>query len=54
LRPGGEASRLIDEPRELRPGDTVVLPFDAEGSDVFGHISEDATKDIAEPAYRAS
>ena len=35
---------------DLRPGDTLVLPTPAEGWNVFGHIPEDAPKDVAEQA----
>jgi len=35
---GPRDSRLLRDPRDLRPGDTVVLPDSIGGWDVFGHV----------------
>jgi len=51
---GLDQSALLKSPRELRPGDTVVLPASAEGWDVLGHVPEHAAKDVAEDAFRLS
>jgi CRISPR-associated endonuclease/helicase Cas3 len=37
---GLEDSRVIDNPTELLPGDTLVLPVSAGGWDVLGHLPE--------------
>jgi len=47
---GGEHSVVIQAVEELRPGDTVVLPADAEGSDVLGHLPEPVDTDAADAA----
>jgi len=51
---GPDKSILLISPTDLRPGDTLVLPVSAGGWEVFGHIPEDAPKDVAEEAYRQS
>ncbi|MCX7429124.1 MAG: type I-U CRISPR-associated helicase/endonuclease Cas3 [Planctomycetia bacterium] len=49
---GLEKSRHVDNPRELSPGDTLVLPLSAEGWNTLGHVPESegdhAVVDIAE------
>lgn len=47
---GARDSVLAQGPGELRPGDTVVIPVHAEGWNVFGHVPEEAPKDLAEEA----
>lgn len=51
---GPDQSSLVDSPTRLRPGDTLVLPASAGNWQLFGHIPEDAPKDIAEQACRRS
>lgn len=51
---GSEQSILISSPDNLKPGDTIVLPTSSEAWTVFGHIPEDAPKDVAEQAARLS
>lgn len=61
---GLRASRIIEQPRDVAPGDTLVLPVTAGGWEVFGHIppapeaaeqgSLIASADVAEKAYRNS
>ncbi len=51
---GLENSILLESPRDLRPGDTLVLPATEEGWEAFGHIPAHAPKDVAEKAFRLS
>jgi len=51
---GSRDSLCVVGSRELRPGDTVVLPVYAGGWEVFGHIPGEADKDIAEQARAIS
>lgn len=60
---GVERSLLIEKREDLRclrPGDTVVLPANAEGWDELGHIPTDSTGpappgiDVAEEAFRTA
>ncbi len=51
---GTDKSVLVSTPAELRPGDTLVLPISAEGWEAFGHIPQDAPKDVSERAFRLS
>jgi CRISPR-associated endonuclease/helicase Cas3 len=52
---GSKDSRESRNPRDLRPGDTVVIPATAEDSFVLGHVPKNADGflklDIAEEAY---
>lgn len=51
----GRESQLVTSTREIRPGDTIVLPVTAEGWDVFGHIppeiSQHTSIDIGDRCY---
>lgn len=53
---GSKESQIIGSPNELRPGDTVVLPFSAGGWKDLGHIPEafPETIDIAETAFQSA
>jgi CRISPR-associated endonuclease/helicase Cas3 len=53
---GSKESRIISSPDDLRPGDTLVLPAQAAGWDVLGHVPEPSpeTIDVAETAFRAA
>lgn len=51
---GTDKSVLISTPADLLPGDTLVLPISAEGWETFGHIPQDAPKDVSERAFRLS
>lgn len=53
---GAKESRLIRSPNDLRPGDTLVLPAQAMGWDVLGHVPEPSpeTIDVAETAFQAA
>lgn len=56
-RGAGEGkSKIIESPDELRPGDTLVLPADAEDREALGHIpdGDSSPVDIAEEAFRAA
>lgn len=49
---GPDLSELTDDPRQIRPGDTVVVPTACEGWAAFGHIPEpDRDLDLAEQAH---
>ncbi len=47
-------SVLLESPRDLRPGDTLVMPTAGEGWDALGHIPAHAPRDVAEQAFRLS
>lgn len=53
-QPGGEdekkESRVTNNPDEILPGDTVILPTQYGGWDVFGHLLNPERPDIAEAA----
>ncbi|HMO85543.1 MAG TPA: type I-U CRISPR-associated helicase/endonuclease Cas3, partial [Lacipirellulaceae bacterium] len=53
---GSKESRLIGSPDDLRPGDTLVLPAQAAGWDVLGHVPEPSleTIDVAETAFQGA
>lgn len=59
---GGEASTLLRTVDQLKPGDTVVLPVDAERAELLGHLPESASRkgqagtitDHAEAAYASA
>ena len=51
---GAVESARVKSARDLRPGDTVVLPVTAGGWDVFGHMPQRAQPDMAEAAYHLS
>jgi len=56
---GISESRIVRSPGDIRPGDTLVLPVQAGGWSVFGHIpnaDDDSPEeiDIAERAFRQS
>ncbi|MDI9631438.1 MAG: type I-U CRISPR-associated helicase/endonuclease Cas3, partial [Acidobacteriota bacterium] len=39
---------------QLRPGDTLILPVEAGGFDLFGHVPADRPRDLAEEAFQAA
>jgi CRISPR-associated endonuclease/helicase Cas3 len=45
---GPDDSRLIRDPIDARPGDTIVIPAGLGGIEVFGHIPDDRPLDIAD------
>lgn len=50
---GPEYSELINEPYQVRPGDTLVLPASLAGWDTFGHIPDpEKGVDLGDQAYR--
>lgn len=51
---GTERSAIAEKARDVKPGDTLVLRVADGGWDIFGHIPDDAPKDIAECAFRQS
>ncbi len=53
---GSKDSRIIGSPDNLRPGDTLVLPAEAAGWDVLGHVPEPSpeTIDVAETAFQSA
>ncbi len=53
---GSKESRIIGSPDDLRPGDTLVLPAQATGWDVLGHVPEPSseTVDVAEIAFQTA
>jgi CRISPR-associated endonuclease/helicase Cas3 len=53
---GSKESRVITSPSQLRPGDTLVLPAQATGWDILGHVPEATpnTIDVAEVAFKSA
>lgn len=53
---GPKESRIIGSPDDVRPGDTLVLPAQAAGWDVLGHVPEPSPEsiDVAEIAFQAA
>ena len=53
---GPEESQILESPDQLRPGDTLVLPTQAGGWDVLGHVpnASPETIDVAEFAFRSA
>ncbi|MFQ5734197.1 MAG: HD domain-containing protein [Planctomycetaceae bacterium] len=49
---GVERSEIIRHARQIKPGDTIVLPSSEGGWDVFGHLPDPKAADIAERAYQ--
>ena len=45
---GPDQTKLLRSERDLRPGDTLVLPVALRGWDVFGHIPADERRDIGD------
>jgi CRISPR-associated endonuclease/helicase Cas3 len=50
----GDKSKVVSDPRDLRPGDTLVIPISYEGWEALGHKPEQADPDLAERAYFVS
>ncbi|MEQ9406672.1 MAG: type I-U CRISPR-associated helicase/endonuclease Cas3 [Fuerstiella sp.] len=53
--PNHQIKPLIVPLKELRPGDTVVLPVSAGGYDIFGHVPDEGQSiDVADECFFAS
>jgi CRISPR-associated endonuclease/helicase Cas3 len=58
--PDNDRTCVVTDPRDVRPGDTLVVPVWAGGSDVFGHIPapEDTSRspryDLGDEAFQRS
>lgn len=48
----GNESTVIRKPRDLRPGDTIIIPARDEDSRTLGHIPAEALMDVAEQAHK--
>ena len=51
---GPEESELVTDPSNVRPGDTVVIPSEMGGWDVFGHIPPKQIIDLGDRAHLQS